>query len=88
MRTPTCRAPASCAGPTTPQDAIALIEYLTTPPAQEQIVALSEFAANPAVPPPEHIRHWADVKVDPIAVDKAGPLLDDAIALMLEVGWN
>jgi len=70
------------------EDAIALIEYLTTPPAQEQIVALSEFAANPAVPPAEHIRHWADVKVDPIAVDKAGPLLDDAIALMLEVGWN
>jgi ABC-type Fe3+ transport system substrate-binding protein len=64
------------------------MEYLTSPPAQEQIVAGSEFAANPDVPPAEHIRDWADVKVDPIAVDEAGPLLDDAIALMLEVGWN
>ena len=66
----------------------ALMEYLTSPPAQEEIVAGSEFAANPAVPPAEHIRDWADVKIDPIAVDEAGPLLDDAIALMLEVGWN
>ncbi len=64
------------------------MEYLTSPPAQEQIVERSEFAANPTVPPPEHIRDWADVKIDPIDVEEAGPLLDDAIALMLEVGWN
>ena len=25
---------------------------------------------------------------DPIAVDEAGPLLDDAVQLMLDVGWN
>jgi iron(III) transport system substrate-binding protein len=69
-------------------EAIALIEYLTSPPAQEEIIEGSEFAANPAVPPPEHIKHWADVKIDPIAVEEAGPLLDEAVALMLEVGWN
>jgi iron(III) transport system substrate-binding protein len=69
-------------------EATALIEFLTSPAAQAEIVAGSEFAANPAVPPPEHIRDWADVKIDPIAVTDAGPLLDDAIALMLEVGWN
>jgi iron(III) transport system substrate-binding protein len=69
-------------------EAIALIEYLTSPPAQEEIIKGSEFAANPAVPPPEHIEHWADVKIDPIAAEEAGPLLDDAVALMLEVGWN
>ena len=40
------------------------------------------------MPPAEHIRDWADVKIDPIAVDEAGPLLDEAVALMLEVGWN
>ena len=69
-------------------DAVALLEYLTSPPAQEEIVAGSEFAANPAVPPAEHIRDWGGVKVDPIAVNEAGPLLDDAIAMMLAVGWT
>ena len=65
-----------------------LLEYLTSPPGQEQIVARSELAANPSVPPSEHIREWAKVKIDPIAVNEAGPLLDDAITLMLEVGWT
>ena len=32
-------------------DAISLMEYLTSPPAQEEIVANSELAANPDVPP-------------------------------------
>ncbi|MDN5857308.1 MAG: extracellular solute-binding protein [Pseudonocardia sp.] len=68
--------------------AVALLEWLTSPPAQEQIIARSEFAANPAVPPAPHIRDWAKVKTDPIAVNEAGPLLDDAVAMMLEVGWN
>jgi iron(III) transport system substrate-binding protein len=70
------------------EDAVRLMEYLTSPPAQEQIVAGGEFAANPEVPPAEHIRDWAGVTTDPIAVDDAGPLLDDAISLMLELGWN
>lgn len=70
------------------EDAIALMEYLTGPEAQAQIVSRSEFAANTDVPPSEHIEHWADVRMDPIAVEEAGPLLDEAVALMLEVGWN
>ena len=68
--------------------AVALMEWLTSPPAQQQIIAGSEFAANPAVPPPAHIASWADVKEDPIDGEHAGPLLADAVALMLEVGWN
>lgn len=68
--------------------AVALMEWLTSPPAQEQVVSFSEFAANPKVPPAAHIRDWAGVKLDPIDVEKAGPLLDEAVALMLEVGWN
>ncbi len=68
--------------------AVALMEWLTSPPAQQEIVASTEFAANPDVPPPAQFRDWADVKIDPIAVDKVGPLLDEAVALMLEVGWN
>ena len=69
-------------------EAVKLLEFLTSPPAQEEIVAGSEFAANPAVLPPAHIADWASVKVDPIAVNEAGPLLGEAVALMLEVGWS
>jgi hypothetical protein len=28
------------------------------------------------------------VKIDPIAVEQAGPLIPDAIALMLDLGWR
>jgi iron(III) transport system substrate-binding protein len=68
--------------------AVALMEWLTAPPAQEQIVARSEFAANPEVPPPPHLQGWANVKQDPIDGERAGPLLPDAVALMLDVGWT
>lgn len=68
--------------------AVALLEWLTSPPAQREIIAGSEFAANPAVPPPAHLASWANVKEDPIDGERAGPLLADAVALMLEVGWN
>jgi iron(III) transport system substrate-binding protein len=70
------------------KDAITLIEYLTSAPAQREIVKGGEFAANPRVPPADHLRDWAGVKTDPIDVERAGPLLRDAIALMLAVGWT
>ena len=66
-------------------DAIALMEFLVSAEAQAELVERGEFAANPEVPPADHIADWADVRIDPIAVDEAGPLLADAIALMLEV---
>jgi iron(III) transport system substrate-binding protein len=69
-------------------NAVKLMEHLTSRGAQEQIIELSEFAANPDVPPAEHLRDWAGVKLDPIAVEEAGPLLDEAVALMLEAGWE
>lgn len=69
-------------------EAVKLMEFLTAREAQAEITSGSEFAANPAVPPAEHIRDWADVKVDPIAVEEAGPLLDEAVTLMQEVGWR
>jgi iron(III) transport system substrate-binding protein len=69
-------------------DAIALMEHLTGPEAQKGIVANGEFAANPEVPPAEHIADWANVKLDPIDVERAGAPLPDAVALMQEVGWK
>ncbi len=71
-----------------PDEAIALMEYLSTPEAQATFTERGEFAANPDVPPPDWISDWADVVIDPIDVEAAGPLLRDAVALMLELGWN
>lgn len=71
-----------------PDDVVRLMEYLTDHEQQAQIASRSEFAAHPDVPAPEHIRDWGDVERDPIAVEEAGPRLEEAIALMLEVGWE
>ena len=68
--------------------AIRLMEFLTAREAQEAIVSNSEFAANPDVPPAEHLSQWADVKTDPIDVERAGPSLEAAVALMQRVGWK
>lgn len=70
------------------EDAVALVEYLTTPDAQQLIAARSEFPVNPSVPPIEQFAEWGDVKIDPIDVQRAGPLTTDAITLMLDVGWT
>ena len=69
-------------------DAVSLMEYLTSVPAQEEVVKNSELATNAEVSPPEHIADWADVKRDPIDVERAGKLLPNAIALMQKVGWK
>jgi iron(III) transport system substrate-binding protein len=69
-------------------DATALMEHLTAVEAQRGVVENGEFATNPDVQPAEHIRDWADVKLDPIDVERAGALLPDAVALMQEVGWQ
>jgi len=68
--------------------AIRLMEFLTDRRAQETIVANGEFAANPDVPPAQHIRDWADVKSDLIDVDQAGRALPQAVELMQSVGWK
>jgi iron(III) transport system substrate-binding protein len=69
-------------------NAIRLMRFLTEREAQEAIVENGEFAANPDVPPAEHIRDWADVQLDPIDVEEAGPRLADAVELMQRVGWK
>jgi iron(III) transport system substrate-binding protein len=69
-------------------NAIRLMEFLTAREAQEAIVENGEFAANPDVPPAEHISEWADVETDPIDVEQAGPSLAAAVELMQRVGWE
>jgi len=71
-----------------PDDALRLIEFLTGDEAQDTFTVGSEFPANPDADPPAHIADWADVVLDPIDVERAGPLLSDAVELMLAVGWD
>lgn len=68
--------------------ATSLMEHLTSPEAQRQIVENGELAVNPEVSPAPHIREWADVRKDPIDVARAGRLLPDAVAMMQRVGWQ
>jgi iron(III) transport system substrate-binding protein len=76
------------AGSDRPDEALALIEYLTTRDAQNMLASRGEFPVNDEAAPPEQFVAWEDVVTDPIDVEHAGPLLEDAIALMLEVGWR
>jgi iron(III) transport system substrate-binding protein len=69
-------------------NAVRLMEFLTAGEAQEAIVENGEFAADPDVPPAEHISDWAGVELDPIDVEQAGPSLAAAVELMQRVGWE
>jgi len=69
-------------------DAVRLLEHLTSPAGQREVVANGELAADGKTPPPQHIAEWADVKQDPIDVARAGALLPEAIELMRRVGWE
>jgi iron(III) transport system substrate-binding protein len=68
--------------------AVRLLEFLTGREAQAAIVENGEFAANPEVPPAPHVREWEAVRTDPIDVERAGPSLEAAVALMQRVGWK
>jgi iron(III) transport system substrate-binding protein len=69
-------------------DAIVLMEHLTSPEAQREIAANGEFAANPEVPPADYISDWAGIKRDIIDVDGAGENLPAAVVMMERVGWD
>jgi iron(III) transport system substrate-binding protein len=70
------------------ENAVRLMEFLTAREAQEAIVENGEFAADPDVPPADHVSDWEGVETDPIDVEQAGPLLADAVAMMQRVGWE
>jgi iron(III) transport system substrate-binding protein len=76
------------AGTDKPEQALRFLEFMTSAEAEGHVVEGSEFPANPDVAPAEHIAEWADVVMDPIVADEAGPLLGRAQELMLEVGWQ
>jgi iron(III) transport system substrate-binding protein len=71
------------------EDAIRLMEFLTTYEAQQSMVELGEFPANPGVEANPVARPWQQVvKIEPIDVVGAGENAVKAVALMQSVGWE
>lgn len=66
-----------------------LIDFLRRPAEQEEFVRNNhEFPAVGNAKPSKEIAQFGTFKRDPIDVAGAGPLLDDALKLMDEVGWD
>jgi iron(III) transport system substrate-binding protein len=66
-----------------------LIDFLRRPAEQEEFVKNNhEFPAVGHAKPSKEIAQFGTFKRDPIDVARAGPLLDDALKLMDEVGWD
>jgi iron(III) transport system substrate-binding protein len=76
------------AGTDQPDEVLALMEYLTSVEGQRNFADRGEAAAHPDVPREPHLAHWADVELDPASAADTGPRLAEAVALMVEVGWN
>jgi iron(III) transport system substrate-binding protein len=71
------------------EEAVALLEHLLRPGSQAALARNNhEFPVAPGVEPTDEIARFGGFKRDPINVDKAGALLDDALQLMEEVGWD
>ncbi|RZA28265.1 MAG: extracellular solute-binding protein [Proteobacteria bacterium] len=72
-----------------PQAAIALVEWMTGPQAQEIFAGVNqEFPANPAVAPSAEVASWGKFKADTLRVEVAGKRQAEAIRLMDRAGWN
>jgi iron(III) transport system substrate-binding protein len=72
-----------------PDQAKALVEYLTSPE-QQRVFARNnhEFGVDPDVEPTPEIARFGRFKRDPIDVAGAGRHLADAVRLMNQVGWR
>ena len=72
-----------------PEAAIKLLEWLSTPPAQEMFTGIDfEYPANPRVTPAPEVASWGTFKQDTINVAKAGELQREAVMLMDRAGYR
>ena len=72
-----------------PQAAIALVEWMTGPQAQEIFAGVNqEFPADAAVAPSAEVASWGKFKADTLPVEVAGKRQAEAIRLMDRAGWN
>ena len=71
------------------EEALKLIEWLTTEEAQRVFVDINmEFPANGSIEPSREVAAWGDFKADTINVEVAGRRQPEAIMLMDRLGWN
>ncbi len=72
-----------------PAAAKALVEWMTTAPAQKIFADVNqEFPANPAVAPSAEVAGWGKFTADSLPVEVAGKRQAQAIRLMDRAGWN
>jgi iron(III) transport system substrate-binding protein len=72
-----------------PEQARALIEWLSGPEAQGIFASLNmEYPANPAIAPDPIVAAWGDFKADPVNVSVAGELQAQAVMLMDRAGYR
>ncbi|MBF0628786.1 MAG: extracellular solute-binding protein [Magnetococcales bacterium] len=71
------------------QEAIKLLEWLSTPEAQQLFAELNmEFPANPAVKPHATVAAWGDFKSESLNVSLAGKFQTSAVRLMDRAGYK
>lgn len=72
-----------------PEATLKLLEWLSTPAAQERFAGLNmEYPVNPAVAPDPLVASWGDFKADTINVARAGELQAEAVMLMDRAGYR
>jgi iron(III) transport system substrate-binding protein len=69
--------------------AVKLLEWLSTPEAQEMFAGLNmEYPANPAVEPAPVVAAWGEFEEDRLNVARAGRLQVEAVMLMDRAGYR
>ncbi len=72
-----------------PEAAVALLEWLSSPAAQEMFAGLNlEFPANPAVPADPLVAAWGEFEASDMPVAQAGELQAAAVKLMDRAGYR
>ena len=71
------------------ENAIKLIEYLTSEEAQEVYVNNSyEYPANPSVEPSEIVKNWGEFKIDKLNLNALGEYRIESIKIFDRTGWK
>ncbi|WP_338472464.1 Fe(3+) ABC transporter substrate-binding protein [Niallia sp. XMNu-256] len=71
------------------ENAIKLIEYMTSVPAQEFLSATNyEFPVNPKAAKPELLENWGDFKMQELNFDTLGEHNQKAIEIFNKTGWK
>lgn len=71
------------------ENAIKLLEFLTSPEAQEVFASVNfEYPVNPSVAPSELLKSWGTFKADTADFGKVGALNTEAVKIFDESGWK